>query len=284
MDETLKREKRNKVLQAGAIGVLMFLLMLFIGIPFFGSTGILILLAFLILLLVLTSSHRLSYIPNNSIRLSYYQAPQLFKLVDWLARKAELPQTPHIYITQNSMPNAASMGDKEHSILILTTALIKNLSEPELEGVLAHEISHIRNNDLFLFRLTEIIKEITFFISRFGWFMLFFLLPVVIASENTFPFAFFLFLAVIPIISTILQFALMRNREFTADLEAVRLTDNPKGLASALYKIEHGSMSFIQEILPIPRKQESSIFKTHPSTNERISRLNNLNPDILRMN
>jgi heat shock protein HtpX len=170
--------------------------------------------------------------------------------------------------------NAFSVGSASSSAIALSDGLIRYLSWREMSGVLAHEISHIRNNDLRLHALADLMTRITSLFSFLGQVLLVFYLPMVLFSKTEIPLVPILLLVFAPAVSMLLQFALSRTREFDADLGAASLTGDPMGLASALKKMDHFEQSIWNLVfLPGRRNSQPSLLRTHPHTHERLERL-----------
>lgn len=212
----------------------------------------------------------------NARRLGEYEAPGLHDLVEWLARRAGLPTAPRLYLSGMAGPNAAALGSREDSAIFVTPSLVRGLSERELAAVLAHEVSHIRNNDLGLYRLTEILRWVAVMTSRVGWILLAFSLPLTLAGALTIPAGTLLLLLAAPLGAQLLQLAIMRSREFAADLGAAELTGDPMSLASALGRIEQSNRWLLRVLLPFPVGRENGLLRSHPATPERIRRLREL--------
>jgi heat shock protein HtpX len=183
---------------------------------------------------------------------------------------------PAVYVLRAPVLNAATLGSVQRPLLVVTPMLVRALSTRELTGVLAHEVSHIRHRDLTFFRIVELVGTITIVVSRVGWLMLLLYLPLTLGSSATVPFSVVLVLLAAPVASVMLQLGLSRSREYAADLGAVELTEDPAALASALEKIDNLGKSYLQQMLPVPRRRESSVFRTHPSTDRRVERLEEL--------
>lgn len=204
-------------------------------------------------------------------------AGRLYEIVSELSRRAGLRHVPRLHYIPSRMMNAFSVGSKNNSAIALSDGLIRVLNGRELAAVLAHEISHISSNDLRLHALADMMTRVTSMLSFFGQILIIFYLPMVFFSDARLPLLFILMLIFAPMISIILQLALSRTREFDADLSAVRLTNDPRGLASALQKMEGYDRS-IWDILVTPGKKDPhpSILRTHPHTRKRIERLTHL--------
>ena len=159
----------------------------------------------------------------------------------------------------------------------MTSGLLKALNLRELAGVLAHEISHVRHNDMRIMGLADMISRMTRTMSLIGMLLLMVNLPLIVAGAATVPWLLVLLLVFAPTIGSLLQLALARTREYDADIDAAGLTGDPLGLASALTKLERQGGRFWEEIvLPGRRIPDPSLLRTHPSTEERVRRLMDL--------
>ncbi len=235
-----------------------------------------------------------SYWYSDKIVLSLHKAKivtreehfELWNLTENLAITAGLPM-PKLYIVEDSMPNAFATGrDKEHGVVCVTTGLLHLLNKNELEGVIAHELSHIGNRDILLSTMVVVLVGCVVLISdiflrssmfghrdrdgRLGGAL--FLVGVIAALLT-------------PLVATLIQLAISRKREFLADSSGALLTRFPEGLASALRKIESSQIPmqtanratahmFIAN--PFGAKSVKTLnkmFMTHPPTEERIKAL-----------
>jgi len=201
-----------------------------------------------------------------------FEGPALFDAVETLARRAGLEAAPDLYYVRSRTINAATVGDHRNVAILVTDGILSALSRREIEGVLAHEIAHIRNNDLSLFRVAEVLRQATLLFTRAGWLLVLFALPVLLVSGGLSGGALLVLMAS-PVVSWLLQLALLRTREFAADETAADLTGDPERLARALQRIEHVQQSVLQIFLPIQREADGSLFRTHPSTAERVAHL-----------
>lgn len=163
--------------------------------------------------------------------------------------------------------NAAAAGDPEEPVLYVTDGILRRLDARELEGVLAHEVSHIRNRDLAVFRFAEMLRSLTATVAQFGWILLFLALPRLMVAGGI-SLGWLALLIAAPTLSLVVQLSLMRTREFGADIGAAELTGDPIGLASALRKLEFPRRGILAYQPP-----EGSLFRTHPPTDQRIERL-----------
>ncbi len=210
------------------------------------------------------------------------EVKEIYRLVENLAITAGLP-TPRVYLIPDRSMNAFATGrDPNHAVIALTTGLVENLSKTELEGVIAHEMSHIGNRDILLGTvLTVLVGFVAILADLFRRSIIFG------DSDNNKNNTFLIVLGLIfsllaPLSATLIQLAISRKREFLADSSGVLLTRYPEGLASALEKISQDSQTlqtanratahlFITN--PFKGKKISKLFMTHPPIKERIKRL-----------
>jgi heat shock protein HtpX len=230
---------------------------------------------------LLTSSQRVSpqmvFRMYRARRLTAVEAPVLLRIVQILAQRGELPITPAVYYIPSTMMNAFTVGQPHNAAIGVTDGLLRRLSQRELAGVLAHEISHVVHRDTWVMGLADVVSRITAAGAMVGQFMLFLAVPLMLLSQYSPPWLLILSLISAPTLSALLQLALSRIREFDADLEAARLTGDPQGLASALAKLEYYQHGFLERIfLPGRRLPDPSLLRTHPTTAERINRLRDL--------
>ncbi len=204
---------------------------------------------------------------------------QLIQLLQELARRAELPAVPKLYVIPSPTLNAFAVGSRRNASIAVSEALLRTLTLREVAGVLAHEISHIRNNDLWIMGLADVMSRLTRIMSSVGLFMFFLQLPLAMMGKVLMPWATILLLYFAPLISSLLQLALSSAREYDADLEGALLTGDPDGLASALQKLERYQGRFWEDIfMPQRRIPVPSVLRTHPKTEDRIERLKELRP------
>jgi heat shock protein HtpX len=226
---------------------------------------------------------------SKAREVTHQENPQLYHIVENLCIAAGLP-LPKIYIIEESQPNAFATGrDKNHAVIAVTRGLLEKLDKTELEGVIAHELSHIGNKDILLATAVVVMVGIIALISNFFLRISFFgggrkrdrgeggQLGAILAI-----------LAIVaailaPLVSTLIQLAISRKREFLADADGALLTRYPEGLASALEKIagDENSLSVASNTTahlyianPFRGKENESwftkLFATHPPAEERI--------------
>ncbi|MEM9627225.1 MAG: zinc metalloprotease HtpX [Pseudomonadota bacterium] len=209
--------------------------------------------------------------------LSPAQLPEVFEIIGHLTKKAGLEKPPALYYVPSAMMNALAVGRREEAVIGVTDGLLRVLNMRELTGVLAHEMSHIRNNDVRLMGMADLAGRLTRIMSLIGAVLLLFSLPMWLSGGSPVSFVLILLLVFAPQLTTLLQLALSRAREFDADLDAAGLTGDPAGLSSALAKLERQQRSHWEQILMPGRKMpEASLLRSHPPTKERIARLNSL--------
>ena len=216
------------------------------------------------------------------------QYPRLFHVVETVATAAGLTQPPPIYIVDDSAPNAFAAGrSPDKAYVCVTTGILQLMDERELTGVLAHEISHVRNRDVRLMTLVSVLVGVIALISDF-LFRLSFFGGGRRSGGNILTFALGLAaLALAPIAGILIQLAVSRRREYLADASAAEITGDGEGLALALRKLEidtqttaHASRAVAHLYIENPMNQATGVstafrglFDTHPPLDDRIHRL-----------
>ncbi len=200
------------------------------------------------------------------------EVPQLHQLMRELTRRADLPAVPQLYYVPSQMMNAFAVGKINDSAVAVTDGLIRNLTLRQLVGVLAHEVSHIRNEDLTVMALGDVLSRLTGTLSTIG--LLIGIPAALLTGGGVFPWVTIAALVAAPTIGGLLQLALSRAREYDADLDAAGLTGDPEGLASALQTLEQKQGSMWEKlVLPGSRSPEPSLLRSHPKTSDRVERL-----------
>jgi heat shock protein HtpX len=200
-------------------------------------------------------------------------------IVDVLSDRAELPAPPTIYIIPSMTLNAFATGTPEKAVIGVTEGMLRRLTLNELAGVLAHEISHVRNNDLTVMGLADVMTRFTQVLSYLALFLALFNLPAFLLGDADISLLGLALLYLAPTVGSLIQLALSRTREYDADLEGASLTGDPESLASALEKLERYHGRFWEDMtLPVPGRRipHPSLLRSHPSTEERIARLRTL--------
>ena len=210
-------------------------------------------------------------IPPNAAR-------DLHLVMGELARRADV-QPPELYYIPSRMLNAFAVGTRDQAAIALTDGLLRTLNLRELTGVLAHEVSHVRHNDMRVMGFADVVSRITTVLSQIGLLLILIMLPLALFGMAHVSVLGLLVLVVAPHINNLLQLALSRTREYDADLGAVELTGDPTGLASALGKLERYQGGWLESLfLPGRRIPDPAALRTHPPTRERIQRLLSLAP------
>ncbi|NIT12696.1 MAG: M48 family metalloprotease [Candidatus Dadabacteria bacterium] len=210
----------------------------------------------------------------NARPLSVDEAPRLYQILNELSRRAEIRNLPQIYYVPSQLMNAFAVGTRDNAAIALTDGLLRNFNRTELIGILAHEISHVRNNDMKVMAVADVISRVTTIFSQVGIMLLFLNFPLLALGKAAISwFAVFL-LIFAPTLSSLLQLALSRTREFNADIGAAVISGDPKGLAQALQKLEYYKCSMFERILmPGHKIPDPSLLRSHPKTEERVRRL-----------
>ena len=223
---------------------------------------------------------------------------KIVNILDALMVTAGLPKKPDLYIVEDIQPNAFATGrNPEHAVICVTTGLLEKLDYYELEGVIAHEMSHIKNYDILLSTVVSVFVGFIVMLSDIFSRTLFWGGIKDRDNDDNKANGFLMLLGLIflilsPIFGTLMQLALSRKREFLADSTAIEFTRNPDGLISALQKLENDANELqsansatanMYIVNPFKKngekgkKKTSSIWSTHPSTEDRIEALKNIN-------
>ena len=201
------------------------------------------------------------------------EAGQLYQIIRQLVDRSGHPDTPRLHYIPSRVPLVFSVGSGDNAAIALSDGLLRLLTQRELVGVLAHELSHIVNRDTWLMSFADVTSRITRALSMLGQLLLLLNLPLYLLDQRPLPWLPLLLMAGAPSLSALLQLALSRTREFDADLAGARLCGDPLGLASALEKLEgarQGARRLFRQGGPAG---EPSLLRTHPQTEERIRRL-----------
>ncbi|MFA4915573.1 MAG: zinc metalloprotease HtpX [Syntrophales bacterium] len=272
------------------LGVLTGLLML-IGGYFGGQHGVVIAFIFAVVM------NFGSYWFSDKIVLRMYraqevsesQAPELFAMVKDLALKAFLPM-PRVYIIPGDTPNAFATGrDENHAVVAVTEGILKILNRDELEGVIAHELTHIKNRDILIGSIAATLAGAIVMLAHMAqWAAIFGGVSRDSDEEGGGIFGLIMMAILAPLAATIIQMAISRSREYLADDGGARISGKPYGLASALDKLAKGSQAIPMKanpstahmfiVNPLTGKSLMNLFSTHPPIEERIARLRAVRP------
>jgi heat shock protein HtpX len=266
----------HSVILVGGIGLITALC----AYVLWGRTGVV--WTFAIILVLLLLSPRIA--PEVIIRMYGAQRVGVFgngngllRTVEELARRAGLTSAPKVYVIPSPILNAFATGTQGDSIIALTHGMLNTLSGREIAGVLAHEMAHIRHNDLWVMNLADTLSRFTHFMSMLGVLLFVLNLPLLFFGSAQIPWLGILLLYFAPTLSSLLQLGLSRAREYGADIEGARLAGEAEGLISALAKIERYQGGVWEKVfMPGRRVPVPSILRTHPATEERIARLRTL--------
>lgn len=239
-----------------------------------------------LMLLVSIAMNFFAYWNSDKMVLAHYNAqqvdertaPELYGLVTELAKKANLPM-PKVYIIDSPIPNAFATGrDPEHAAVAVNSSLVDLLSRDEIEGVLAHELSHVKNRDILVSTIAATMAGAISTIAQWGMFL---------GGgrdedgESRNPIASILVMLLAPLAAMLIQMAVSRSREYMADKSGGEICGNPDALADALLKLEaysrRGVMPAATEatahmfiVNPFTAADVQKMFSTHPSTEERV--------------
>jgi len=221
---------------------------------------------------------------HNARQVDKQSSPSFYGLVERLAKKADLPM-PKVYIIEEDQPNAFATGrNPEHAGVAATTGLMRTLSYEELAGVMAHELAHVKNRDTLIMTITATLAGAISMLANFAMFFG--------GRGRNSPLGFIGTLAMMilaPMAAMMVQMAISRTREYSADRGGAEICGNPLWLASALKKIAGGGKAIENEtaeanpgtahmfiINPLTGGRLDSLFTTHPNTNSRIAELEKL--------
>ena len=293
--QQIAKNKRKTVFVLAGFLILVALIGAAIGYLFAGTAvgGIIIagVLAVIYMSVIVSQSTDVVMNMNNAREIhSAQEAPELWHVVEDMAMVAQVPM-PRVFIIDDPSPNAFATGnDPQHSAVAATTGLLQIMNREELEGVMGHEMSHVRNYDIRLqtiaLALSAAITALVNFAGNFWWF------GGGRSSDDDDDSAIGIFaiigsillIILAPLAASIAQMALSRNREYLADAGAVELTRNPHGLISALQKLQNAqpmkkvapsssSLYISDPELNRHHKRFAHLFDTHPPLDERIARL-----------
>ena len=227
-----------------------------------------------------------SYWFSDKIVLKMYRAQEvqaghrLYDMTARLARRAELPM-PKVYVIPDMSPNAFATGrNPQHAAVAATEGIMRLLSDSELEGVMAHELAHVKIRDILI---SSVAATIGAAITMLAQFAMFFGGGGRDRENGPSPIALIATMLLAPIAASLIQMAVSRSREFVADRTGAQIAGSPVGLAQALKRLEAGSKQIPMDanqatahmfiVSPLTGKGLSSLFSTHPSTQARVDAL-----------
>ena len=267
-------------LRTGALMAFMIVLFALVGNAIAGQQGLII--AFVIALAMNFGSYWFS----DKIVLRMYkatevtpqEAPELYEMVDRLRQRANLPM-PKVYVIPSDQPNAFATGrNPEHAAVAVTNGIVRLLNKEELEGVIGHELAHVKNRDILTGSIAATLASAITLLSRFAFFF-------GGSDRDRNPLVSIMMLILAPLAAFLIQMAISRSREYVADRDGAIIAQNPRALANALARLHQGV-----ERSPMPANEATahmfivnpftgmkggfrSLFTTHPAAEERIRRL-----------
>ena len=270
----------SNAIRTAALMAVMIVLFALIGRQLGGESGMILAFG------VAVAMNFASYWFSDKIVLSMYrarevgpeEAPELYEIIDRLRRRAGLPM-PKVYVIPSDQPNAFATGrNPKHAAVAVTTGIVRMLSPEELEGVIAHELAHVKNRDILTSSIAATLAAAITLLARFGLFF-----GGGRDRDNVLGSLLMLILA--PLAAMLIQMAISRAREFAADHDGARISGKPRALAAALNRLEQGA-----ERIPMDANPSTAhmfivnpfagamsglrkLFSTHPPTEERIRRL-----------
>lgn len=267
---------------------LMTGIVLGIGQLFGGSQGLVIAFVFAVLLNFGSYwfSHKIVLAMYRAREVGLDEAPELYRIVQNLALRAKLPM-PRLYIIPSESPNAFATGrNPEHAVVAVTEGILRIMSREELEGVLAHELSHVRNRDILVSSIAATLAGVIMMLANMArWAAIFGTGRGERDEEGGGGVLGLIFMSILaPIAALLIQMAISRSREYLADATGAKVSGNPLGLASALEKLARASQLVPLEgarpetahlfiMNPLSGRALLSLFSTHPPIEERIARL-----------
>jgi heat shock protein HtpX len=272
---------RTTILMASLTGLLVVIGALIGGPSYAGGF---LAIALLINLAAYWFSDKMAIAASRAKPVSEQQAPALYQMVRELTTRADLPM-PRIYVIPSEQPNAFATGrNPKHSAVAVTAGITKLLSEDELRGVISHELGHIRNRDILTQSVAAAIGgAITYVAYMLMWF----------GGDDESPLSLVASLALVllaPVAASLIQLAISRQREFSADATGAQICGNPESLASALLRLEEGAkaipmqvnqaMECLYIVKPFASKGIANLFSTHPPIEERVRRLRQMRPAL----
>ena len=228
-------------------------------------------------------SDKLALSMSRAREVSYDQAPQLHAMIEKLARNAGLPK-PKIYIMPGQTPNAFATGrNPEHSAVAVTEGLLQLLQRDELEGVIGHELGHIKNRDILISSVAAVMAgAISYLATMAQWAMIFGSGSNDDEGRGNLV-AMLVMMIVAPLAAAIIQMAISRSREYLADASGAKICGHPVSLANALQRLEEYNHRLPMKVNPATAQMYivnplaggtmASLFSTHPPIQERIKRL-----------
>jgi heat shock protein HtpX len=273
-----------KTLKTAFLLTALTLLLLFIGQALGGARGMTIALIFAVILngTAYFFSDKIALASSGAVPISREQAPRLYEVMERLAAKANIPM-PKLYLIPQPAPNAFATGrNPSHASVAVTQGLLELMNDDELEGVIAHELSHVRNYDILTSSIAATIAGAITWVARMGfWF------GGGDDRNRGGGITAILMLILAPLAALLLQLGISRQREYQADASGAKMVGHPYGLISALEKLGAYNKKIPMDIAPSTAalcivapltagQIFSSLFSTHPPLADRIAELRNI--------
>ncbi|BAY80850.1 heat shock protein X [Calothrix parasitica NIES-267] len=277
----MNNQFKTAALLAALSGLLIAISYWIIG----GSAGLIIGIA------IAAVTNLVSWYQSDKIALAAYRAqpvsasdaPGLYRMVERLSSRANIP-TPRLYIVPDSNANAFATGrDPENAAVAVTEGILNILTEEELEAVLAHELTHIINRDTLTQAVSATVAGAISFLAQMVSYSLWFGGNSRDGDRGGNPLGMLLTVTLAPLAASVIQLAISRTREFSADAGAAKLTGNPRALARALQRLDSTARQMPMQanpafeplliVNPLSGEFLGNLFRTHPSTEARIQAL-----------
>lgn len=273
------------------------LFLMFVGQVFGGQRGMIFALGLAVVMnfVAYFFSDKIAIMTSGAKPVTREQLPRIYDIVERLTHKANLPM-PKLYVIPTDSPNAFATGrNPQHASVAVTQGILTLLTDDELEGVLAHELGHVRNRDILISSVAATLAGAITMLARMGYYAALFggggsRDDRDRGGGNAFVALFMMILA--PIAAMLIQLAVSRSREYAADATGAHFTGNPYALASALRKLELGSQRIPMQagpstahlyiVKPMMNFDFAGLFSTHPPIPDRIARLTGMPRESLR--
>jgi heat shock protein HtpX len=228
------------------------------------------------------NSDKMALAMNKARAVSPEEAPELHHIVEGLASRAGLPK-PKVYVINNPTPNAFATGrNPEHAAIAVTTGLVQLMNRKELEGVIGHELGHVKNRDILISSIAAVMAgAIAYLATMAKWAMIFGGRGRNNGGGN--PLAALAMMIIAPLAASLIQMAISRSREYLADAQGAAISGSPESLASALQKLTSYNRQQPMQVNPASAQMYivnplsggmlAKLFSTHPPVEERVRRL-----------
>jgi len=278
------------VMRTGLLLAALTGLFLAVGYLLGGQTGILLALGFSIVtnLFAYWNGDKMVLSMHGAEPVTPQEAPELYSLVHDLSQRAQLP-TPKVYLISNPQPNAFATGrDPEHSAVAVTSGLLQSLSRDEIAGVVAHELAHIKNRDTLIMTITATLAGAISMLANFAFFF-----GGRDRNNPLGPIGAIAMVVLAPLSAMLVQMAISRTREYSADRLGALISGMPRSLASALRRIARAAHAIPNDtaeanpatahmfiVNPLAGSGFDNLFSTHPNPENRIAALEHLASEI----